>query len=397
MGIRKLTTLISGVAIACLCFSATAEVTTDKGIVGEIIEHSLTSDIKFPPDFYADITWVIAPGTYVKGPIYDKNGKKIRKGDLLAKCDPRHFEAKVDAAEGDVSAAKGELKDARIDYERQKKLVATKTISEKERDEAEATLFRAMGGYKSAIAELELAKIKLGYCQLEAPYSGFISEVYITKGGWSNIDYPVARLDRLCPLYVNVKIDRETAKKIVTQEVSVALKVKGVDGEIGVYNNRIELSETGLKIPVDNYILPDSKKSDDNKIKIISEVTPVVRFDLRYKDNKDNKELAIWQNCKFSDDKGDYVWKAVGQKTMQPGKTIDKQFKVEKVYVVTEDEFRESISGQMQKLKDPGSLQQYDSLLTKEPTGIKNGDEVAFKPIQPLFWPGDEVEVIIGK
>jgi RND family efflux transporter MFP subunit len=388
--LKRLITLTAGTAIALICFSTTAAIKTDKGIVCEIIEHSLTSHIKFPPDFYADITWVVAPGTYVKGPIYDKNGKKVRKGDLLAKCDPRHFQAKFDAAEGVLNGAKGDLKDARIDYDRQKKLVATKTISEKDRDEAEATLYRALGAYKSASAELELAKIKLGYCQLEAPFDGFISEVYITRGGWSNIDYPVARLDRLCPLYVDVKIDREIAKKIVNQELSVTIKVKGIDKEIGAYNSRIELSDTGLRIPVDNYIIPIDKELEGKTV--VSEVVPVIRFDLRY---KANKELAIWPKCIFKDSKGSYVWKAVGQKTMQPGKTIDKKFKVEKVYVVPANEFRESISGQMQKLQDPGSLQQYDCLLANEPKDLKDGDEVYYNIIQTLFWPGDEVEIII--
>ena len=390
--LKQFIILTLGVTIAFFSISVTADVQTNKGIVSEIVEHSLTSHIKFPPDFFADITWVIAPGTYVKGPIYDKDGNKVKKGDILAKCDKKYFQAKYDAAEGEVRGAKGRLKDAKIDFERQKKLVAKKTVSEKERDEAEAELYNAVGAYKTALAELEITKIKLGYCELEAPYDGFISEVYITRGGWSNIDYPVARLDRLSPLYVDVEIDRVTAKKVVEQELSVALNVKGIDEKVGVYNNSIELSETGLKIPVDNYILPsDVLKNDKNAI-VVSKLTPVIRFDQTLESSDD---LSVASKSIFKDDEGYYVWKAVGQKTMQPGKKVANKFKVEKINVVPANELRESLSGQMQKLKDAGNLEQYDCILANEPKGIKDGVEVNFQKIRTLFWPGDEVEVII--
>jgi multidrug efflux pump subunit AcrA (membrane-fusion protein) len=393
---RKLKNSIFLVTVALAlflgCSLMAASLGTYEGVLDEIVPNSLTTYVKFGDGFFADVKWIIAPGSFVKGPIFNKKGEKIRHGDLLVACDPHYYKALIDVADGDVDASKGELKDARIDYQRQKKLALTKSISEKSRDEAEADLYKAVGSYKKALAEYELAKINLDYTRIEAPFDGFVSNVYTRRGAWSNIDYPVLKLIRLSPLWVDVKMDRLTAKKVVAQKVGVKIIIPETGEEKGVYNNRIILSSTGIKVPVDNYILPVDDKIDGKRAIVISDLFPVVRFDQTY---QESSNLSVQDKCIFKDDNGYYVWRAVGQKAMQPAGILAAKFKVEKVSVVPANQFRESISGYMQKLKSPGKLQQYDLLLGDEHKGIKDGEEVLYKKMRPLFWPGDKVKVVL--
>src|SRR5258706_15156771 len=61
--------------------------------------------------------------------VHFKEGKEVKKGDLLFTIDPRPYQAEYDRADADHQRALSQAELAKNDFERAGKLIATKAIS----------------------------------------------------------------------------------------------------------------------------------------------------------------------------------------------------------------------------------------------------------------------------
>ena len=111
-------------------------------------------------------------GTYVSGVIqarYCDYNTKVTKGQVCAKIDPRPYEVVVDQSRATLGVGQAQLVGqadlayARIAYERNKRLVATKSVSQDVLDSSKAAFDRAM-----AQIGLDQATIALQQAQLHA-------------------------------------------------------------------------------------------------------------------------------------------------------------------------------------------------------------------------------------
>lgn len=91
-------------------------------------------------------------------------GQRVKKGDVLAKLDTRDYEA-------DVAKAEAEFESKRLSYERYSKALGKGGVSKDDVTKAEA-------GYKTAKAQLAVAKKALEGCTLIAPYDGLVADKY---------------------------------------------------------------------------------------------------------------------------------------------------------------------------------------------------------------------------
>ena len=367
-----------------------------KGKIVESVQPTVRTGLSLGDDFWGVATWVIEPGTFVQGPIIDTKGNTIRKGDVLIECDPRFYEYQLDAAKGDVLSAKGTLKDAKLNYERCKKLVATsKVISERERDEAEAALFTAQGEYKRTLSAEKHAQYMVGLCTIRAPFDGFVDQVFVIPGSMNNLDLPsyesAVSLRKLSPLFLELDVDRETAGKIRKQEIALSVYSANTGEAVGIMNSRVLFTENGIRVPIVNSVINVDEKS---KLPIVHNVNAIFKFSKR---DDSSGPLAVPVTSLHNDEKGEFVWHAVDQKIMEPGKAIAKEFNVKKVYVKTADELKNVYGPQLQKLLDTGGLEVNDVLLDGIiPEGLKDNDKVIYDVIECLFWPGDEVKVVLN-
>jgi membrane fusion protein (multidrug efflux system) len=113
----------------------------------------------------------------VEGFLLSRNfqeGRSVDKGQLLYTIDPAPFRSKVVGAEGRLAEAKTMLAKARADLARIEPLAAMNAVSQQDLDGATAQRDAAIGSVQAAEAQLELAKIELGYTEIHAPISGFI-------------------------------------------------------------------------------------------------------------------------------------------------------------------------------------------------------------------------------
>jgi membrane fusion protein (multidrug efflux system) len=119
-------------------------------------------------------------------------GSDVVAGQALYQIDPAPFQAALDRATAAVSATRSRA--ARVD-----ELLATKAVSQQEADDAQAAL-------KQAEAELQLARINLGYTEIKAPIAGRIGKSSVTGGAIVTGYQPVAlaTIQQLDPIYVDV-------------------------------------------------------------------------------------------------------------------------------------------------------------------------------------------------
>src|SRR6266576_7150715 len=66
--------------------------------------------------------------------VHFKEGKEVKKGDVLFTIDPRPYRADYDHADAEHQRATSQAALAKNDFERAKRLIATKAISEEDYD-----------------------------------------------------------------------------------------------------------------------------------------------------------------------------------------------------------------------------------------------------------------------
>lgn len=138
-------------------------------------------------------------GTYVSGVIqqlFCDFNTQVKAGQLCAKIDPRPYQVVVDQDDAALAAARAQLvKDqaslgyAKLNYERQIKLVAENLASKDAVDLARSAYdqARAQVGLDQATivqrqAALDAAKVNLGYTDITSPVNGTVVSRNITQG-----------------------------------------------------------------------------------------------------------------------------------------------------------------------------------------------------------------------
>jgi RND family efflux transporter MFP subunit len=117
-------------------------------------------------------------GTLIERPV--SIGSRVEKGELIARLDPRDFQANLRAAEADARIA-------RRNFDRGAELVETDFISEAEFDRLEARVDISQ-------ASLELAQKALTDSEIYAPFSGVIATLSVENFQSVRAKSPIARL-----------------------------------------------------------------------------------------------------------------------------------------------------------------------------------------------------------
>src|SRR6185369_8459441 len=100
--------------------------------------------------------------------VHFKEGKEVKKGDPLFTIDPRPYQAEFHHANAEYERAASQSDLAKNDYERAKRLIATKAISEEDYDTKSKTYTAAQAAVRSAKATLDSAKLNLEFTQIHA-------------------------------------------------------------------------------------------------------------------------------------------------------------------------------------------------------------------------------------
>jgi membrane fusion protein (multidrug efflux system) len=144
----------------------------------------------------------------VSGILLDRvfeQGKKVAKGDVLYRIDPKLFEVRVASAEASLQRAKAAQANASQQFDRQRALRDKNVSSGVTFDGAVAALAQADADVALAAAALEEAKINLDYTEVRAPISGTIGGALVTEGALVTADgsQNLALIQQIDPVYAD--------------------------------------------------------------------------------------------------------------------------------------------------------------------------------------------------
>lgn len=151
-------------------------------------------------------------------------GKEVEVGTVLARIDPRDFEVRVRSAEAQLSAAKAQLRHARVNHARIQKLAAQNVVPEAQVDDVSAQLDIAKAQVHTTERALEAARLALRDTVLRAPFAGRIAAVHVNNHQSVNARQPAIQLQGSGGLEVEIDVP-ETTLAALTKASENDLKV----------------------------------------------------------------------------------------------------------------------------------------------------------------------------
>lgn len=102
-------------------------------------------------------------------------GQAVKKGQVLARIDPRDYRVRVRSIEARLGAARAQLTHAEINHTRAERLAAKDALPKARLDDASAALDVTRAEVTAAERALEAAKLALSDSTLRAPFAGRVS------------------------------------------------------------------------------------------------------------------------------------------------------------------------------------------------------------------------------
>lgn len=199
---------------------------------------------------------------YIQG-IHFQQGAEVHKGDLLFTIDSRTYDAQARAAESQVAALNSRIDLARIALARNEKLLATQATSQREVDEAGASLKDLEATLRGAQAQLESAKLDVSFTRVLSPITGRVGKAEITVGNLVQANGPespvLTTVVSSNPVYVSFDADERTFVRFGLRgqggksKLEMGVALAGETGfphqaRLDYVDNRVDPSTGGVKI-----------------------------------------------------------------------------------------------------------------------------------------------------
>jgi multidrug efflux system membrane fusion protein len=99
-------------------------------------------------------------------------GQEVRAGDFLAQVDPRPFQVQLEQAAGQLAKDHALLRNAELDLQRYRNLIAEDSIARQQLDTQEALVRQYEATIRVDQSQVDNAKLQLTYARITAPVSG---------------------------------------------------------------------------------------------------------------------------------------------------------------------------------------------------------------------------------
>jgi len=165
-------------------------------------------------------------------------GTMVKAGDLLVQQDTSVESAQLRAAEAQVALAK-------TNFGRTKKLVANKTVSQSDFDNADAQ-------YKQAVAQADNIRAVIGKKTIRAPFAGRLGIRQVNLGQILNEGDEIVSLQSLDPIYVNFLLPQQRLAQ-VHPGLAIRLTIDAfpgqvISGKITAINPQVDAATRNIRI-----------------------------------------------------------------------------------------------------------------------------------------------------
>ena len=201
----------------------------------------------------------------VDGPLLEvrfREGQDVTKGDVLARIDPRPFQASLDAVTAKKQQDEASLANARLDSNRYAKLAATAYSSAQQADTARSQVSQLEAQVRGDQAQIDTARTNLSYTTILAPIDGRVGLRQVDAGNLVRAGdvNPITVITQLKPINVVFTLPQQALPQVAaaqqagTPEV-VALRADG-GGVAANLPARGAVLERGKLAVLDNQVDP---------------------------------------------------------------------------------------------------------------------------------------------
>src|SRR5437868_5745233 len=161
-----------------------------------------------------------------------KEGQMVNKGDFLAQIDPRPYQVALAQAEAQLAKDQAALKNAQVDLQRYRTLVAQNSIARQTVDTQAATVQQDMAVVQADQAQIETQKLNLTYCHIVAPIGGRVGLRQVDPGNYVQTSDAngIVVISQLQPISVIFTLPQENLPTVLRRlQSGAALPVTAFD------------------------------------------------------------------------------------------------------------------------------------------------------------------------
>ncbi len=177
-------------------------------------------------------------------------GQDVKAGSPLIQIDPRPLQAALDLALATRQKDEAQLVSAQADLARWAELVGTGVKSRQTYDQQKAVVAQLQASIKADEAQIETARLNLGFADIRAPIDGRLGMRLVDSGNMVRATDAagLVTISQLKPIFVSFTVPQENLHKIHEKQAGGDLKVLAYGGD-----NKTQLSEGKLTV-IDNAI-----------------------------------------------------------------------------------------------------------------------------------------------
>src|SRR5215469_4698605 len=179
-----------------------------------------------------------------------KEGQNVKEGDLLFQIDPRGYQAALEQAQAAKQKDEANLAGAQADLERYEKLLTPGYQTRQSYDNQTALVAQLQASIKGDAAQIDAAKINLGYTEIRSPIDGRLGARLVDKGNivHASDNTALVMITELKPIFVSFTLPQETLDDIHENNKQAPLVVRAYSGD-----GKKQLAEGKLTL-IDNMI-----------------------------------------------------------------------------------------------------------------------------------------------
>jgi membrane fusion protein, multidrug efflux system len=202
--------------------------------------------------------------------VFFKEGQRVNRGDVLAKIDPRLYQASLDAAKAHKAQDEAALTAAVKDMARFQTLILKNVETQQNVDLQQAKVDQAKASIAADDAAIETAQTNLDYTNIVAPSDGRMGVRMVDPGNilHASDQGAIAILTQTEPITVTFTLPAQTLDDVRDAVARGTVEVAAYD------RNNTRLLATGTLTTIDNLIDPTTAtfrlkatfKNDDEKL-----------------------------------------------------------------------------------------------------------------------------------
>ncbi len=184
-------------------------------------------------------------------------GQEVKRGDVLARIDPRSFQAALDQAIAKKAQDAANLANAKLDAARYAKLAASAYTSAQQADTARSLVAQLEGLVQADQAAIDTAKIQLGYTTITSPIDGRVGIRQVDPGNVVHASDAngLVVVTTLKPISVLFSLPQQALPQVAAAIAAGKPEVVALPQEFGPAATRTPI-DTGTLTVLDNQVDP---------------------------------------------------------------------------------------------------------------------------------------------